>query len=55
MKKNHFFLEPIAVVFWSKNRVLYIAPKKEKQDVLIPNMLLILAYGLCIKSYEQLE
>ena len=53
--ENFIFPDPMAVVFWSKNRVLYIAPQKRKQDVLIPNMVLILAYGLCIKSYEQLK
>ena len=55
MGKLSFFPDPMAVVFWSKNRVLYIGPQKGKQDVLIPNMVLILAYGLCIKSYEHLE
>ena len=53
--KLYFFPDPMALVFWSKNCVLYIAPQKRKQDVLIPNMVLILAYGLCIKSYEQLK
>ena len=55
MGKISFFPDPMAVVFWSKNRVLYIGPQKGKQGVVIPKMVLILAYGLCIKSYEQLK